>query len=159
MPVELELTPELSQAILGRLSNGESLFKICNTDGMPCRNTVMKWVETRPDFCEQYTRARENGSEALVEKLHDITDDILSGTITPEQGRVVLNSLQWLVIKMKPQKYGDKPSNLTINNNTDNRRVDVVFDTLKLAPQHVLDAAKKQIVDALSDSDNTTQNE
>ncbi len=157
MPVSKPPYPEsdintILASVIERLEGGESLNKICSDDDMPNRATVMKWLKERPDLAEQYAYAREEGAENLVDRVQSITDEVLSGAITPEQGRVVIHSLQWLIMKMKPQKYGDKPSSTVINNMTDNRKIDVAFETLKLASKDVLEAAKKQITHALDTS-------
>jgi hypothetical protein len=155
MPAEIPFTEAIANTICDRLANGESLKAICSDEDMPSRSTVLRWIKASEAFEAQCAHARDEGVEVHMDRLHDIAEQVLNGTITPEQGRVVANSIQWLIMKLKPYKYGDKPpSNVTINN-TDNRKIDVAFETLKLASRETLDAAKRQITQALdASSDN-----
>ncbi len=41
------------------LIEGKSLRQICQADSMPCIATVFNWMKSKPEFLEQYTRARE----------------------------------------------------------------------------------------------------
>lgn len=156
MPAEIPFTETIANTICDRLANGESLKAICSDEDMPSRSTVIRWINANEAFETQCAHARDEGVEVHMDRLHDIAEQVLTGAITPEQGRVVANSIQWLIMKLKPYKYGDKPpSNVTINN-TDNRKIDVAFETLKLAPKEVIDAARKYIEQKHADnSDNS----
>lgn len=72
-------TPELGDEICRRLSEGESLHKICKDDSMPSRSNVILWalgqVEEAKEFQDKYTLARQIQQEGLADEIHDIADD------------------------------------------------------------------------------------
>jgi hypothetical protein len=66
----------LADAILERLSSGESLRSICQTPGMPNRVTVLRWVANDVEgFAALYDRAREMQAHSMAEDILDIADD------------------------------------------------------------------------------------
>lgn len=71
-----DYTDEIADTICLRLSEGESLNKICFDDGMPCKATVYNWLanEKHRDFLDKYTRARERQAETFVDECLDIAD-------------------------------------------------------------------------------------
>lgn len=72
---------------------------------MPDASTVFRWLRTKPDFCEQYTRAKEESAEALSEDMLEIADD---KTGDPTRDRLRVDTRKWLASKLKPKKYGEK---------------------------------------------------
>ncbi len=48
---------------------------VCKPESMPSMQTVFSWLRTLPDFLEQYTRAKQESADALVEEMIDIADD------------------------------------------------------------------------------------
>jgi len=75
-------TLELGDLICALLAEGKSLRTICALENMPHISTVLLWVvkgergdEQFADFCEQYRRAREAQSEALIDEVIVIADD------------------------------------------------------------------------------------
>lgn len=149
MPAKIDFTLEIAKAITDRLASGESLKAICSDAAMPSRATVVRWLSSNADFEAQCARARAEGVEVHMDRLQEIVEEVLAGTITPEQGRVAINSMQWTIMKRAP-KYADRPvsSPVTINANSDNRRIDVTLEVLKLAPAEVLQALKEKILAA-----------
>ena len=67
-------TEELANEICVRLGLGESLRKICLDERIPSMATVMTWLSRKPEFLEQYTRAREIQAETQFDELIDIVD-------------------------------------------------------------------------------------
>lgn len=148
MPAEIVFTEEIQQRICDLLAD-YPMYKICKMDGMPSNSTVLKWYALYPDFHERCRRARDLSADNALDEHNQIMDDLRTGVIEPDAARVLLNGLQWRIMQLDKARYGDKPSNLTITNQTDNRRVDITFESLKLAGKDVLDAAKRQITQAL----------
>lgn len=154
MSAKIPFDEALAEKFIGLLTT-KYMSEICRMDGMPSIDTIYNWYALRPDFHESCRRARGLCADDAVDRHNQVIDDVYNGTITPEQGRVVLSALEKRMSILDRARYGDKPSNLTITNNTDNRRVDVNFESLKLAGKDVLDAAKRQITQALdASSDN-----
>ena len=101
--------PEIAEIILRRLAEGEGLNKICQTEGMPKRTTVIAWASpdnpAYPAFGDRYARARRDGLDAIGEGITDISDDL---TEDPNSRRVRIDARKWLLSKMRPDKYGDR---------------------------------------------------
>jgi hypothetical protein len=97
---------ELSEKIMERIAEGESLRTICLDDDMPCLRTVMDWLEKHLEFRSRCARAREMQG--------DLMDDLILTTAnncTPETAhadKVKISAYQWRAMKLAPKKYGDR---------------------------------------------------
>jgi hypothetical protein len=120
-------TQEIGDLICERLADGESLRAICQGDDMPNRATVFRWLadEENKTFRDQYTRAREEQAETLLDEIVEIADDSRQDTI-PKVGRdgeeygeqpnsewiarsrLRVDARKWVVSKLAPKKYGEK---------------------------------------------------
>lgn len=147
MPKEIAFTQEIQDKICELLAE-MPMYKLTQRDDMPSNSTVMKWYGLYPEFHERCRRVRDLQADAAIEEQARVTNDMLMGLIEPEVARVALNAIQWRIMQLDKARYGDKPSKLTITNNTDNRRVDVTFETLKLAAPSALNDLKRQITAA-----------
>lgn len=118
-----DYTPELADAICARLADGESLRSVCRSEGMPCKTTVFMWLRTRPEFLNQYTRAKEESADALTDEMLEISDDAKNDWMEQnakdnpgwlangehiQRSRLRIETRKWLASKLKPKKYGDK---------------------------------------------------
>ena len=114
---------KLANEICTRLGLGESLRKICLSEDMPSLSSVMSWLTRKPDFLEQYTRAREIQAETQFDELIDIVDQ------HPDLARVVgkdgelievkfdssyvawmklrVDTRKWTAARMAPKKYAE----------------------------------------------------
>jgi len=112
-------TEATAEAICERLASGESLRKICASEGMPSQPTVFKWIKDVPDFAKQYASAREAQMEHMAEEILAISDEASGDTIVTETGakpdsewiqrsKLRVDTRKWLMSKMAPKKYGDK---------------------------------------------------
>lgn len=99
---------EIADEICLRLSQGESLRKICKDERMPGRVTVLEWLKRDSNFRAKYSRSREDQTDWLVEDMEEIEEGVLNGEIDAQSGRVVLWSRQWRAAKLAPKKYSDK---------------------------------------------------
>ncbi len=96
---------ELTTVILTRVMAGESLRKVCDTEGMPARSTVHLWLAAHSEFSDQYARACEIRAEHLFDEMFDIADNE-KGDATRDRLRV--DTRKWALSKMNPKKYSDK---------------------------------------------------
>jgi hypothetical protein len=96
---------EMIQALLIRLSAGESLHRICKDDHMPAFTTVFNWINTKPDFMNRYEKAKELGCEAMAEEMMEIADDDTQDT---QRSRLRVDTRKWYLSKIKAKKYGEK---------------------------------------------------
>lgn len=99
-----KFTDTLASAICARLSEGESLVRICEDKAMPARRTVLKWMTTDPNFCTSIARAREEQAEHLAEEIVNIADTCTD----PHKARLQIDARKWYASKLAPKKYGDK---------------------------------------------------
>ncbi len=148
---------ELAASILIRISNGESLRSITKDEGMPTQSSVYLWLLQKPDFSEQYTRAREEQADTLADEILAIADEAPSevvddrgvsrtdsGWVSWQKNRV--DARKWVASKLKPKKYGDA---LKVGGDKDNPLAVTVgtevFDSVleNLALQKQLQKSKK----------------
>lgn len=120
-----KFTEKLALTICWRMSEGESLRQICRDPQMPSASTVHKWVLQKPEFAEQYARAREMLMEHWADEIIEIADDgsndwmekqnadgeTIAEVVNHEhiqRSRVRIDTRKWLMSKLAPKRYGDK---------------------------------------------------
>ena len=116
---------ELAKQICERLAEGETLRRICRSEGMPPRRTVRRWADDeKHPFSAQYARAREEGYHLMAEEILDIVDDALNDWVEREgpdgkmrkvfdhehvqRSRLRAEARKWLLSKALPKVYGDR---------------------------------------------------
>lgn len=115
-------TQELADRICEELSQGISLRTVCKADDVPSGQTIFSWMRKYPEFLEQYTRAKEESSDAMAEDIIDISDNATNDWMENndpdnpyfklngehiQRSKLRVESRKWLMSKMKPKKYGD----------------------------------------------------
>lgn len=116
---------QLADIICIRIAEGESLREICRDEDMPERVTIYRWLQADPDFCNHYTRAREDQADTLADEIIAIADEqpeIIAVT-DKRTGELIEHKLdgaflqwqknridarKWTAMKLKPKKYGDR---------------------------------------------------
>jgi hypothetical protein len=92
--------------ICAQIADGKSLRKICLDETMPCRATVLDWLEAHEDFQAKHARARARQAECMLEmQLEEVAE------CTSENAnavRVKVSTYQWIAAKLAPKKYGDR---------------------------------------------------
>jgi len=101
-------TDEVGDEICARITEGQSLRKICRDDHMPSLATIFNWLRVQPIFLEQYTRAKENQADTNAEDIQELIEEVRTGVLDPQAARVAGDLLKWSSSKLKPKKYGDK---------------------------------------------------
>jgi hypothetical protein len=66
--------PEIIEAIIGRVANGESLSSVCDDDKMPSWQTVHKWMREKDEFAAAVNMARAARVDRLIDEVVDIAD-------------------------------------------------------------------------------------
>lgn len=122
-----DYSQELADIICARLAEGESLRTVCKDDDMPCKTTVFMWMRTNKEFLNQYTRAKEESADAMIEDMLDIADDGTNDWMEKRnsegdnigwqlngehvnRSRLRVDTRKWIAEKLKPKKYGAKVS-------------------------------------------------
>jgi hypothetical protein len=106
--------------ICNRIEGGESLKAILRSDNTPSSQTFYKWLDADKNKANQYARATELRTEAMLDEIIDISDNVGQDVITLPDGSEVVNhaviardklrvdTRKWAMSKMNPKKYGDK---------------------------------------------------
>lgn len=104
------------------LEDGWSLRKAAAEIGVSAP-AVLYWTKTRPEFLEQYTRARELGYLLLADEIISISDEADAKAVTAPDGetqevrfdatavarnRLRVDTRKWMLSKMLPKVFGDK---------------------------------------------------
>lgn len=120
-----DYTEQLALTICLRLSEGESLRKVCLDDAMPDKSTVLRWIARHESFRDQYAKAKADGAEALAEEIFDIADDGANDWMEKfsaegdslgwqlngehvQRSRLRIDTRKWYLSKIMPKKYGDR---------------------------------------------------
>jgi hypothetical protein len=118
-------TQQMASLICLRIAEGESLREIVKTEGMPERTTIYEWLLNKPDFADQYTRAREEQADTLADEIIAIADEQpeIIPVIDRRTGELIEHKLdgaflqwqknridarKWTAMKLKPKKYGER---------------------------------------------------
>jgi hypothetical protein len=102
---------KLANEICSRLAVGESLRRICMDDGMPCLASVMDWLTKKPDFLEQYARAREIQAETQFDEIIDIVDQPPElSYVTDKNGELIevkfdATYVAWMKLRVDTRKW------------------------------------------------------
>ncbi|MDB5423481.1 MAG: hypothetical protein JWQ29_897, partial [Phenylobacterium sp.] len=75
-------TPELAEAILGRIVEGASFASLGREPAMPSRQTLRQWVRVRRDFAAEVARACELREEWLHDEVVHIALRMPPGSVT-----------------------------------------------------------------------------
>lgn len=100
-----DYTEKLADLICERISNGESLKKVTDEEGMPSRVTVHAWLIKYPTFLNKYEAARDLQADVYADEMDDIAHD---PTLDVQRARLIIDTRKWTASKLKPKKYGDK---------------------------------------------------
>ena len=123
---------ELAQEICRHIADCVSLRTIAAMEGMPTAATIMSWLAdgSKPEFLEQYARAREAQADKMAEDILTIADEECTTVRADKHGtkdddgagntavvfdatavarnKLRVDARRWLASKMAPKKYGDK---------------------------------------------------
>jgi len=100
-----EYNEKTADTILERISNGESLKKITDEDGMPSRVTVHQWLKDNATFLNNYELARALQADVYADEMDEIAHN---EKIDVQRARLIIDTRKWIASKLKPKKYGEK---------------------------------------------------
>jgi hypothetical protein len=111
----VEYSDEVAAAICARLADGESLKKICESEGMPARSSVHKWLATNPEFLTMYQVAWDEKADGLFDEMQELMNQDPPADLDPKQTmawvqnkRVKLETLRWILARMAPKKFSER---------------------------------------------------
>jgi hypothetical protein len=111
----VRLTDGLMDEICRRLAEGEFLVAICRDRHMPSRQTVYNHVHSDDEFRERYAEARALQVEHLFEQIVAIADE----DDNPARARLRIDARKWLVVKLDPERFGDKAADRKAGTDTE----------------------------------------
>ena len=101
-----DYTDELGDLICEGVSRKTPLARLCDeNEELPSCRTVYTWLRTHKVFLQNYTRAKEDQSDYLVEEALEIADD---ASIEPADKRIRVDTRKWIASRFNAKKYGDK---------------------------------------------------
>src|SRR5438270_13371286 len=108
-----ELKDERADELLQRITDGDSLLDIVQSDGdWPSYRTIFRRIESDSDFRDRYDRARAVQAERWADELITLSDS-LPEDATAEQiaaAKLQIETSRWVISKRLPKKYGDAPT-------------------------------------------------
>lgn len=97
---------EVIEAILARIESGESERSACEAEGMP--RSTFRQTALREQMGDRYERALIGLATDQAHKIDELVDDMKSGKLDYQIGRIELDARKWLASKFLPKQYGDK---------------------------------------------------
>mgnify|MGYP001626458783 CR=1 FL=1 len=102
-------SPDVALEICTQIAQGAPLTRICKSENMPDVATVYRWLLAHPDFCEIYTRAREDQADTLADEIIDIADGSAGENMAGVQSaNLRVDARKWVAAKLKPRKYSER---------------------------------------------------
>ena len=93
---------------LKRIGEGRSARDVCGNDkDMPSWRIVSIKLNEDSLFAQKYSLAMENRGQVYADKISDIINQVVEGNLDPNAGRVAIDGLKWMSMKLAPKKYGD----------------------------------------------------
>ena len=154
----VRFSTKLEDEICQRIATGESLRKICSSEGTPRLETVLRWVldEDHEFDTERYMLARKCQAEVLFDEMIDIVDDGSNDWMEREtkggskivsidhehvaRSRLRFDARRWMLARMDPKRFSEK---VEIKQDT------TVSGTVKSVPHldvSKLDAGQRQLL-------------
>lgn len=103
MPQPSKRTPALMEELIERLSKGEPLARICDSDHMPSFQTVWRWEKENAEVREDLAQARALGTHYMADDCLQIAD----GPGDPADKRIRIDTRLRLIGKWNAKVYGD----------------------------------------------------
>ena len=100
----MEYSPELGEEICKYVSSGITVSALCEALRIN-HNQLYKWLDSQPEFAQDYDRAKQVSSDFLVEEMKLLADD---ETLDPRSRQIRIETRKWIAGKLKPRKWGEK---------------------------------------------------
>lgn len=101
-------TAEVEEEILDRLSVGESLLSICQSEHLPALITVQRWRSNDADFSARVDAAYRSCTEVLADAVLDIASGGPLSMDNHHEDKVLIDAIKWYAAKTNPRKFGDR---------------------------------------------------
>lgn len=101
----MQLTSEISSAIVKELMNGKPLTRICQSKDMPSLSKVYDWIAEDKEFASKILTARKIAAQTYLDKMIEELDTATNRDIAIIRER--LHHYRWMASKLIGI-YGDK---------------------------------------------------
>lgn len=118
-----DYTPELAEEICNRLKLGQSLNWICESDDMPEKVTVIRWLGIHEEFCNQYTQARQIQADGMTDEAYDV----VRLEENPNMINAKVNALLAIQARLAPKKYGTQRLGIGQDPDAGPMKIEVVY--------------------------------
>jgi len=93
---------------LKRIGEGRSARDVCGNDkDMPSWRIVSIKLNEDTNFAQKYSLAMENRGQVYADKISELVNKVVDGLLDPNAGRVAIDGLKWMSMKLAPKKFGD----------------------------------------------------
>lgn len=101
-------TVETADAILQRVTGGESLRSICVASDMPAESTVRTWGASNLGFGERLRQAREASASHWDEQAERVLVEAPSTREELARAKELAQHYRWRALKYAPRDYGER---------------------------------------------------
>lgn len=101
----------IADIVIERMLSGDTLTKICATDGFPSYAVLSRWRLENEDFAKAIEQARSFRAEQFHDKIVDASDDLGTESLSKDevvQKKAQIDTLKWLAEKNDSKRYGGK---------------------------------------------------
>lgn len=102
---KLQLTSEISSAIVKELMSGKPLTRICQSKDMPSLSKVYDWIAENKEFASQILTARKIAAQTYLDRMIEELDTATNRDIAVVREK--LHHYRWMASKLIGI-YGDK---------------------------------------------------
>lgn len=108
--VKTRIPIEIFDEIFFRISEGESLLKICKSSHMPPYSTLYRTISNDAELREKFILAKDVGLEKHADEIREICDEDIAYNdhAAVQKQRLRIDTRKWLLSKLAPKKFGDK---------------------------------------------------
>ena len=93
---------------LKRIAEGRSARDVCGNDkDMPSWRVVSAKLNSDGEFAARYSLAMENRGQVYADRISELVDQVVAGTLDPNAARVAIDALKWTSSKLAPKSFGD----------------------------------------------------
>jgi len=106
---EIRQDPIFFEAVIDAVMGGQSVSTFARSFGLkPTR--VCAWLATglNDEQVKEYENARVIRASAMADRILDICDQVESGLLDAQQGKLIADNMKWIAARLDPHLWGDR---------------------------------------------------